>query len=434
MSKRLLGGIAVGIFVAFFLIFGLGDALYNNLVHFVLAEKEKSIAADYQNFVLENDITVEDAFSDLSEDISKYFWSWEGTDRIQRVAVYDAENLMLIYDSVLDISTFSMRISDLFGGGTFEDITFFDKETRMMFYSKSRIVFWMFMFFLSVVSGLAAMIGIYSSGFKETIFYIGRIKDEVRDIGEGNLETNITVKGDGEMAVLASGIDDMRKKLMQKEASERDLREAQQALARGMTHDLRTPLTAISTYLDVVEDNYLKTGEMNLDFLRKAKSKVFQVKSLSDVLFEYFIATTQPESNNLEIVPAAYALLDPLSELLAFLTQSGYIVDTSIVDFPDIMIEMDFDYINRIFNNITSNIEKYADKKKPVFFEFEVLEKYYRITIKNYVADIIQPIKGNHIGYLNIKGLMRQMHGYSDHGIEGDEYHVSMFYKIVESN
>ncbi|URW85727.1 hypothetical protein M5E86_19185 [Blautia wexlerae] len=64
---------------------------------------------------------------------------------------------------------------------------------------------------------------------------------------------NVTVQGTDEIAQLASGLEHMRQTLVKKEQIEYDLKSAQEKLVLGMSHDLRTPLTGLMAYLEILK-------------------------------------------------------------------------------------------------------------------------------------------------------------------------------------
>ena len=110
----------------------------------------------------------------------------------------------------------------------------------------------------SVVLGVAACIGIVVSGMYENVKYIQCLMKEVNIISRGNLQGNVTVQGTDEIAQLASGLEHMRQTLVKKEQIEYDLKSAQEKLVLGMSHDLRTPLTGLMAYLEILKKQQKK--------------------------------------------------------------------------------------------------------------------------------------------------------------------------------
>ena len=128
---------------------------------------------------------------------------------------------------------------------------------------------------------------VHMSGIREDVDYICYLEREVEKIGQGNLSANIMVEGQDELAKLAQGLDIMRKMLVYREEKEHEMRVAQDKLVLGMAHDLRTPLTGLMTYIEILRKQE-NEGKVSREYIDKAFDKIFQIRALSDQMFEYF--------------------------------------------------------------------------------------------------------------------------------------------------
>ena len=90
---------------------------------------------------------------------------------------------------------------------------------------------------------------------------------------------------------------------------------------------------------------------------------------------------------------------------------------------------VDFDYVMRIFNNIMSYIEKYADRAAAVDYSIEAQKGFLIIKIENKVAELVRPIKGNRMGTENIRRFMLQMYGRCDTEVIGNRYLMTLMFK-----
>ena len=75
---------------------------------------------------------------------------------------------------------------------------------------------------------------------------------------------------------------------MKKEQIEYDLKSAQEKLVLGMSHDLRTPLTGLMAYLEILKKQQ-KEGAVTQEYINKAFDRVLQIRDLSEQMFEYFL-------------------------------------------------------------------------------------------------------------------------------------------------
>lgn len=124
---------------------------------------------------------------------------------------------------------------------------------------------------------------------RKKVSYINTLEQEIRVLEGGDLNYAITVKGNDELASLAQEIDEMRRAFISREQYADRMRAASSELMTGISHDLRTPLTALIGYLEVLEGEDAPAGQKS--FLQKCKSRAFQIKSLIDNLFEYFFVS-----------------------------------------------------------------------------------------------------------------------------------------------
>jgi signal transduction histidine kinase len=80
--------------------------------------------------------------------------------------------------------------------------------------------------------------------------YLVELEGEVAEIEGGMIERRVTVKGKDEIAGLARSIEDMRTSLVMRLESEKEAYDANKELITAMSHDLRTPMTTISGFID----------------------------------------------------------------------------------------------------------------------------------------------------------------------------------------
>ena len=121
--------------------------------------------------------------------------------------------------------------------------------------------------------------------------------------------------------------------------------------------------------------------------------------------------------------------------MTAYLEERGYIVelqqDTGS-DSDGRQICVNEEYINRIMDNIVSNIEKYADKSMPVRTEIVYEEEYVGLIVQNGTAcdarDRRKTEGSTNIGLYNVEKMMKNMNGYC--GVEQTErtFEISLMF------
>jgi two-component sensor histidine kinase len=88
-------------------------------------------------------------------------------------------------------------------------------------------------------------------------------------------------------------------------------------------------------------------------------------------------------------------------------------------------------YIGRIFNNMISNLEKYAEKSKEVLIHLQYENNSVGILIQNGIAPSDKTVKGTGIGTKNIALMMEQMNGKMESFEENGMYSIILFFPVV---
>lgn len=270
-----------------------------------------------------------------------------------------------------------------------------------------------------ILLAVILLVAIVILGIRKPVRYIGRLKAECEILGSGDLDYQVTVQGKDELSLLARGLDNMRMALRESNEKEAELTAANRRMITEMSHDLRTPLTSLLIYTEILGKKAAKDPRQAMEYVRKIEKKARQIKRLSDNIFEYALITeeTKAELGNPQTLRELF--YDPLSEMTAYLGERGYTVGLR----PDTgsgserrQIRVNEEYINRIMDNIVSNIEKYADKSMPVRIETIYTEEYGGLAFRNGIScsteDRRKTEGSTNIGLHNVEKMMKKMNGY----------------------
>ena len=270
-----------------------------------------------------------------------------------------------------------------------------------------------------ILLAVILLVAIVILGIRRPVKYIGRLKDECEILGNGNLDYQVTVQGRDELALLAQGLDNMRMALRESNEKEAEITAANRRMITEMSHDLRTPLTSLLIYTEILGKKAAKDPRQAMEYVRKIEKKARQIKRLSDNIFEYALITEETKAELGEPQTLRELFYDPLSEMTAYLGERGYTVELR----PDTgsgserrQIRVNEEYINRIMDNIVSNIEKYADKSMPVRIENIYTEEYGGLAFRNGIScsteDRRKTEGSTNIGLHNVEKMMKNMDGY----------------------
>ena len=206
---------------------------------------------------------------------------------------------------------------------SYYDVRFADGKAEVFVVGAFAYRYQMYTVVASMVLCFLIFIGCFLWGVRRRILYIQDIHREVEIMEGGCLDHGIPVRGRDELARLAGGLNQMR--LTLKENMEQELREANQDLIVGLAHDLRTPLTALTTYVQVMQSGVCRDEAKRDYYLDKIMAKAVQMKELSDRLFECSqVGEEKGREKAEEPMLFQSVFLDSLSEMAMFLEGQGF--------------------------------------------------------------------------------------------------------------
>lgn len=142
----------------------------------------------------------------------------------------------------------------------------------------------------------------------------------------------------------------------------------------NISHDLRTPLTAINGYLDLLERE--EKSENVQRYLSQIKNRTDVLKNLTEELFRYSVVASSQDLKP-EHMDVVRALEESLLSFYAVMQEKGIQPEIELPEEP-VFRELDAGAVNRIFSNIISNVLKYSDGDLSV-----VMDKSGSITFSN---------------------------------------------------
>lgn len=212
-------------------------------------------------------------------------------------------------------------------------------------------------------------------------------------------------------------------------------------LITNVSHDLKTPLTSIITYVDLLKNGEIdeETRQEYIDIL-DVKSK--RLKVLIDDLFEVSKANSGDVELDLEEVDVVALLRQTLGELEEKINESTLQMRTSLPE-NKIVCELDGRRIYRVFENIIGNILKYAMPNTRVYIDVEEGERQVSFIFKNISAyemnfdpseilerftrgDTSRTAEGSGLGLAIAKSLIELQGGSLDINIDGDLFKLTV--------
>jgi signal transduction histidine kinase len=246
--------------------------------------------------------------------------------------------------------------------------------------------------------------------------YIVALSDEVASVSAGSLEKSITSDRNDEIGELARNVDDMRSTILEKMDEKQKAWQANQELITSMSHDIRTPLTALLGYIELLNSDSDNFTESQKSYLQVCQKKTEQIKSLSDRLLLYFWAYGGDENRvEMEEFNAKMLLMQMVGEHEALLSREGISLDMQKFTVPDsINLRINAECLSRVFDNIFDNVRKYADKEVGAEISADFSDSKLTIALTNRKAKYDVSSAGTHIGLKTCVNMLSMMGGVFD--------------------
>lgn len=224
-------------------------------------------------------------------------------------------------------------------------------------------------------------------------------------MSQGDLDHPITINGNTEIAELSKQINDLRITLKNNFITEETNRRANYELVTALSHDLRTPLTSLMGYLDIIRFKKYKNEQQYNLYLNNSIDKVNQINELANKMFEYFLVFSKEQDTELTKISLG-VIYEYIIENIAVLEENEFIVSKQI-EHSDNFIFGNINLLKRIINNIFSNVSKYANKNEPINIELITDDNNLKFTVKNTKIHTVDYIESNCIGLKSVKQMMK---------------------------
>ena len=189
--------------------------------------------------------------------------------------------------------------------------------------------------------------------------------EAVRQITEGNLDFALEFDAYDEIGELSRNFEEMRIRLRQNEEQKLLADKNNKELISNISHDLKTPITAIKGYVEGIMDGVASSPEKIDKYIRTIYNKANDMDKLIDELTFYSKIDTNGIPYNYKVISVVDFFNDCAKEV-------GLDMESMNIDFyfnnnvdRDTFIVADVEQMKRVVNNIISNSVKYMDKNDP---------------------------------------------------------------------
>lgn len=255
---------------------------------------------------------------------------------------------------------------------------------------------------------------------------IVKLSRQVEVVSGGALDAVILNQRNDEIGRLAEDVDIMRSTILMRMDERERAWQANSDLLTSMTHDIRTPLTTLLGYMELLGTDNANMTEEQRDYVRVCAQKAEQIKGLSDQLFLYFWALNRAETEGTtELEPFEAPLLfeQLIGEYIPAMEVAGLRVSTELSAISERAgVRVNLDCLRRVTDNIFDNMTKYADRAAPVTISAHMEQGNLTIRFSNTVARLENRPSGTRIGVRSCTSMMQLMGGGFDAYTDNDVY------------
>ena len=201
--------------------------------------------------------------------------------------------------------------------------------------------------------------------YKRILVPLDKMRIATKKIADGNFDYELDEKDFVEIPFLYNDFEKMRIKLKENEEEKILSENVARELVSNISHDLKTPLTAIRGYVEGILDGVASSPQKVRDYLTTIYNKTNDMTKLIDELLYYSRVSGNEFSYNFEKTNVKEFFDDYVKDLYLELDTIKINFSYSANVDADTVIDIDREQIKRALNNIVANAVKYMDKEDP---------------------------------------------------------------------
>jgi len=265
------------------------------------------------------------------------------------------------------------------------------------------------------------------------------------ELAKGNLSTPIKEEKSKLFGRFLWGMDMLREKLEDNKEKELEFQKDRKTLILSLSHDIKTPLSAIELYSKALVEDLYVTKEKRQEALQGINRNVQEIKKYVDEI----VTASREDFLNLEVFQGEFYISELIDAIRTYYKDKLSVIHTEfeVADFAECLIKGDKNRLIEVLQNIMENAIKYGDGKCiGIYFEDE--EDCRLIHIENsgcvlkeeelpnlfdsfYRGSNSHGVKGNGLGLYICKNLMKKMDGEVFAQIKGELFRVTVVVRKV---
>lgn len=271
---------------------------------------------------------------------------------------------------------------------------------------------------------------------QKVLLLFHKMSDLTYELAKGNLSMPIKAEKSKFFGKFLWGMDMLRETLEDDKEKELELQKEKKTLILSLSHDIKTPLSAIDLYTKALSEDIYDTEEKRKDALQGIERNVQEIKGYINEI----VTASREDFLNLEVKSGEFYLQDLMSSIEVYYKDKLSVLHTDFVieKTDNCLVKGDLDRVTEVLQNVMGNAIKYGDGKKIVITMSEE-EDYKLIHVKNSGCELKQEElpnifdsfyrgsnckneKGSGLGLYIAKKLMRKMGGDVYAKVEDDNF------------
>ena len=212
---------------------------------------------------------------------------------------------------------------------------------------------------------------------------LATIIDDLDEIKNGNMELEVEYSDDRQISELGRGINDLR--INYKDSIEEGIRneKLKTELISNVSHDLKTPLTSIINYVNILQRSDISEEEKK-EYLKILETKSYRLKTIIEDLFEVSKMNSgkvQLNRFDIDIIQLIYQSIMEVEDVYAEKK-----MEFKVKGPDELGINVDPEKISRVFQNLATNSLKYGLENTRIYVDIKDFEDRAEISFKNVSA------------------------------------------------
>ena len=216
--------------------------------------------------------------------------------------------------------------------------------------------------FVIILILILTALGLCTWTYRGVMTPLTQLKEATKNIKEGNLDFTIEKTGVDEIGDLCDDFEEMRKRLKESAEEKVAFDKENKELISNISHDLKTPITAVKGYVEGIMDGVADTPEKMDKYIKTIYNKAIDMDRLINELTTYSGIDNNRIPYNFHRINVADYFGDCVEEVGLDLEQRGIKLNYSNLVSPDTVVIADPEQMKKVINNIISNSVKYMDK------------------------------------------------------------------------